>query len=290
MMGWATDKRVRQNLRDIVLVTLGAALCALSYVLFLIPHHIVPGGVTGIAMLLNYLLRTPVGLVTIVINIPLFIWGLREIGRPFVLKSFLGMLLSSFFIDVLTYVVRLHTVTESRILAAIYGGILLGSGLGLVFRGNGSTGGSDIIGQILSHRSNLSTGMAIMLVDFLVISFSAVTFSSIEAALYGYGTLFLSTRVLDFVIEGWSYARALFIITEKPEVIIGALTGDLGRGATRLSGKGGFTGLQRDVIYCVVAKREVSLIKRYIKSIDPGAFVVISDVYEVLGEGFRPRA
>jgi uncharacterized membrane-anchored protein YitT (DUF2179 family) len=277
------------NVRDIVVITVGSAIAALAYVLFLIPYNIVPGGVSGVAMLLHHFLKTPVGLVAIALNVPIFIWGMRELGRMFGVKSVVGMVLSSLLIDFFTYVVKLHSVTNNPILAAVYGGILLGVGLGVVFRGNGSTGGTDIVGQVLSRHSNFSTGVAIMLIDFVVISAAGLSFRRIEYALYGYGALFLSTRVIDFVLEGWSYARALLIITDKPDVVVGAITGDLGRGATRLHGQGGFTGAERDVIYCVVTKREVQLIKRYIQGIDPKAFVVITDVFEVLGEGFKPR-
>jgi len=282
-------RNVLLNVRDVVVIMVGSAITALAYVLFLIPHHIVPGGVSGVAMLLHYVVKTPVGLVAIALNVPIFIWGMRELGRMFGVKSVVGVVLSSLLIDFFTYVVKLHSVTNSRILAAVYGGIVLGVGLGVVFRGNGSTGGTDIVGQILSRHSNFSTGVAILVIDFVVISLAGLTTHSVESALYGYGALFLSTRVIDFVLEGWSYARALLIFTDKPDVVVGAITGDLGRGATRLHGQGGFTGTERDVIYCVVTKREVQLIKRYIQGIDPKAFVVITDVFEVLGEGFKPR-
>jgi uncharacterized membrane-anchored protein YitT (DUF2179 family) len=277
------------NVRDGAVIAVGAALVALAYALFLIPHHIVPGGVSGLSIILHFLLKTPVGLVVIVLNVPIFVWGLREIGRVYAVKSIVGMVLSALLIDFFTYVVKFHSVTSNKLLAAIYGGILLGVGLGIVFRGNGSTGGTDIVGQVLSRHSNFSTGVAIMVADFVVISLSGLVFHSIESALYGYAALFLSSRVIDFVIEGWSYARALLIISEHSERITEMITRDLGRGATRLHGSGGFTGQVRDVIYCVVTKREIPMFKRYIKSIDPQAFVVITDVYEVLGEGFKPR-
>jgi len=277
------------NVRDVLVITVGSALAALSYVLFLVPHHIVPGGVSGISMVLHYLLKTPVGLVAIAINVPIFIWGFREIGRTFAVKSVIGMVLSALMIDFFTYVVKLHPATNNKILATVYGGILLGVGLGIVFRGNGSTGGSDIVGQVLSRHSNLSTGVAIAVIDFVVISLSGLTSHSLESALYGYGALFLSSRVIDFVIEGWSYARALWIISERPDDIAEVITFQLGRGATKLAGKGGYTGTDRDVIYCVITKREIPMLKRAIKRIDPKAFVVITDVYEVLGEGFRTR-
>jgi uncharacterized membrane-anchored protein YitT (DUF2179 family) len=283
-------KSLRLNARDFAVITIGSGVTALAYVLFLVPNKVVPGGVSGLAMVLHYLLRTPVGLVTIAINVPIFLWGIKELGRSYGIKSVLGIALSSLLVDFFSYIVKLHPATNNKILAAVYGGIMLGVGLGIVFRGNGSTGGTDIIGQILSRHSNFSTGVAILVIDFIVISLAGLTTHSVELALYGYGALFLSSRVIDFVLEGWSYARALLIISEQPDRIATAITEELGRGATILAGTGGHTGFERDVIYCVVTKREIPMLKRYIKAIDPKAFVVITDVFEVLGEGFRPRA
>ncbi len=274
---------------DVLLIAFGSALMGVSYAVFLIPHQIVPGGVGGLSIILHHFLKTPVGLTNVVLNVPIFIIGIRTLGKTFGIKSILGIILFSFFIDFFDYGVRLPSVTDNRILAAIYGGILLGVGLGIVFRGRGSTGGSDIIGQIINRYTNITTGMGILITDFIIISLSGITFRSFEIPLYGYLALFLSSRVLDFVVEGFSYARAAIIISEKTTEISEGIMKDMSRGVTRLHGRGGYTDTEKDVLLVVVSRREVPIIRQLVKEKDPGAFVIITDVYEVLGKGFRPR-
>ena len=281
--------RVGRLVLNILLIVAGSALMALGYVLFLIPHKIVPGGAGGIAMVLNHFFNTPVGLVIVVLNVPLFIIGIRVLGKSYGVKSVLGIIISSALIDVFGYLVPLKTATTNPILACVFGGLLLGGGLGLVFRGGGSTGGSDIIGQLISRRTNLSTGTAILLVDATIISAAGVSFGNLELALYGYLNLYLQTRAIDLVLEGLSYTRAMFIISDAALSISRAITSTMNRGATLLNAQGGFTGKSRQVLFCVMSKREVLRARDIARAIDPKAFIIITDVYEVLGEGFRPR-
>jgi len=262
---------------------------ALAYNLFLIPHHIVPGGAGGIAMILNYFYAVPVGLTILVINIPLFILGVKVIGRTYGVKSILGIAVSSLLIDGFTYVLRLGPATDNKMLASIFGGILLGAGLGLVFRGGGSTGGSDIVGQVLNRYTNLSTGTAILAVDFVVITAAGICFGQLELALYGYLNLYLATRAIDLVLEGLSYTRALFIISDSAGDVARAITETMNRGATVLSATGAYSREKKDMVFSVMAKREVPRAREIVREIDPHAFIIITDVYEVLGEGFKPR-
>jgi len=275
--------------RDILLVVAGSAVVALSYVLFLIPHKVVPGGVGGISMILAHFFRTPVGLVIIILNVPLFVLGARTMGTGYAAKSVLGIALSSGLIDFFEYAVPVGPATDNPILAAVFGGIMLGTGLGLVFRGGGSTGGSDIVGQLLGKTTNFSTGTALLVVDGAVITAAGISFGSFELALYGFLNLYLSTRAIDIVLEGLSYTRAMFIISTRAEEIARAITTKMNRGATLLSGVGAHTGQSRPMVYCVMARREVSRIRDLVREIDPEAFITITDVYEVLGEGFKPR-
>jgi len=205
--------------RDILLVVAGSAVVALSYVLFLIPHKVVPGGVGGISMILAHFFRTPVGLVIIILNVPLFVLGARTMGTGYAAKSVLGIALSSGLIDFFEYAVPVGPATDNPILAAVFGGIMLGTGLGLVFRGGGSTGGSDIVGQLLGKTTNFSTGTALLVVDGAVITAAGISFGSFELALYGFLNLYLSTRAIDIVLEGLSYTRAMFIISTRAEEI-----------------------------------------------------------------------
>ncbi len=272
------------------MLLIGSAVMALSFNLFLIPHKVVPGGVTGISMLLNHVLGTPVGIMTMVLNVPLFIIGIKVLGKSYGIKSLAGMVVSSLLIDFFTYIVPLQSATDDIILACVFGGITLGAGLGLVFKGGGSTGGSDIVGSVLNRVTNLSTGSAILAVDFLIISAAGLVFSNLELSLYGFLNLYLGTRTIDLVLEGVSYTRAVFVVSEKVEELTRIITHGMGRGATLLHGQGAFSHMPKEVIMCVMSKKEIPRLRHMVRSADPKAFLIITDVYEVLGEGFKPRA
>ncbi|MBN2621133.1 YitT family protein [candidate division WOR-3 bacterium] len=270
-------------------IFLGCIIGALSYSVFLIPHQIVPGGVTGIAMVLFFLFKTPVGIITIALNIPLFMIAIKTLGFKYAIKSVIAIIIMNLLIDLFVYTVKIPSPTENIILGALYGGLLLGLGLGLVFRGGASTGGTDIIGQVMSKHSNLSVGMWIMITDFVVITMAGLTTLSVEKALLGYLALFLSSKVIDLVLEGMDYARALFIISDKHEAIVDEIYEQTKRGVTILDGFSPYTKEKRPVIMCVITKKQTALFKSLVQDIDPKAFVIVTDVFEVLGEGFRRR-
>ncbi|HTW91230.1 MAG TPA: YitT family protein [bacterium] len=283
------NRRLLREVGQSAYIVIGSAVVALSYNLFLIPHHIVPGGAGGIAMILNYFFAVPVGLTILVLNIPLFVLGMKTLGRAYAVKSILGIAFSSLLIDGFTYILHLGPATDNKILACIFGGITLGAGLGLVFRGGGSTGGSDIVGMVLNRYTNLSTGTAILAVDFVVITAAGFCFGQFELALYGYLNLYLQTRAIDLVLEGLSYTRALFIISDSADAIARAITSRMNRGATVLAATGAYSQERKDMVFSVMAKREIARAREIVRETDPRAFVVITDVYEVLGEGFKPR-
>lgn len=282
-------KRILPHLFSLLLIVVGSLVSGLAYAWFLLPHRVVPGGVSGVAMILNYFLDTPVGLVTIVLNIPLFVVGIRVLGSTYGFKSMLGMVLSSLAIDFFTYVVPLAPATQNVMLACIFGGLVLGAGLGLVFRGGGSTGGTDILGQVINHYTNLSTGTAILVIDFAIILLAGAAYNNLELALYGFLNVYLQTRAIDLVLEGVSYTRAMFIVSDDAEKISRAITRQMRRGATVLHATGAYTFTRKDVVFSVMSKREVSRARAIAKQIDKKAFIIITDVYEVLGEGFKPR-
>ena len=282
-------KFIVKQINSSILIIVGSVFTALSYVLFLIPQHIVPGGVTGIAMIGNRLLSFPVGIATIILNIPLFILATKVQGKMYTVKSIIAVIISSLMIDFATYALHLSKATNNKILAALYGGIMLGIGLGIIFRAQASTGGTDIIGQIINRYSNFSTGTAILGVDFIIISAAGIIFKNIELALYGYMTLYLSTKVIDIVLEGFSYTRAAFIITDKSQLINKTILEKLERGVTKLQGYGGYSNQIKEVLFVVLSKRQIPELVSLTKDIDPNAFIVITDVYEVLGRGFHPR-
>ncbi|MBN2207175.1 MAG: YitT family protein [Candidatus Aminicenantes bacterium] len=282
-----TPEEIRRLAVNLALIGLGSVFMALSYALFLIPHHFVPGGVSGIAIILNYFFRLPVGAMMLSLNIPILLLGTRVMGRDYALKSLLGMGVSAALIDVFDRVLRLGSATENPILASIYGGILLGVGLGFVFRGRATTGGSDIIGQILNKYTGVTIGFGIMIVDFLVISASGIAYRNLEAPLYGYIVLFLSTKVLDMILEGWNYSKLVMITSTRTDAIEDFILKKLDRSGTALKSRSLFLNREGEIILTVIHRKQLSELRDFIKRVDPDAFVIINDTYTVLGKGFK---
>lgn len=280
-------KTLRRNLADLALVVLGSIIMGIGYSLFLIPHHFVPGGVSGIAMIVNYFSKLPLGMLIMVLNIPVFILGIKIMGRKYALRSLLGMVISSLFIDLFQEILGLKSATDNAILAAIYGGFMLGVGLGLVFRGRASTGGSDILGQILNRWTGMSVGIAIMLIDFFIISASGVAFKQLEAPLYGYIVLFISSNVIDMILEGWNYTKMVLITSTKNDEIQDFILNTLDRGGTALRSRGLYLNREGETILTVIHRKQLPELRRFVKETDPNAFVIINDTYAVLGKGFK---
>jgi uncharacterized membrane-anchored protein YitT (DUF2179 family) len=273
--------------RNALLVFVGCAIQGLAYAMFLIPHHFVPGGVSGIAIIINYFASFPVGVLIMVFNVPIFLLGLKTMGRRYVLSSLAGMVASSLFIDFFNRILKLPSATANPVLAAIYGGIVLGIGLGIVFRGRASTGGSDIVGMVLHKFTGMSIGYGIMVTDFVVISASGLALRSLEAPLYGYLVLFLSTKLIDMVLEGWNYSKLVIIISTRTGEIADVILKGLERGGTALRSRSLYLNREGEVILTVVHRKQLAELKARIKAIDPDAFVIINDTYDVLGRGFK---
>jgi len=283
-------KHLKSEIKNIFFILSGSIVLGLAYSLFLIPHHIVPGGVSGIAIILNYFFKFPVGLTSILLNIPILYLGVKVLGGKYGIRTIGGMLILNFAIDFMHEILKLPSATENSLLASIYGGILLGLGLGLVFKGRASTGGTDVIGMVINKWTGISVGVGIFIVDFFIISTSGFAYHSLEAPLIGYLTLFLSSKVIDFVLEGWTYAKLALIITEKENSVKDFILKEMGRGGTFLHGETFYLGKPRKVIMTVISRKEFPILRQEIKNIDPGSFVIITDVYEVVGKGFRTRS
>lgn len=275
------------KLRNPLLILLGCAVNGLAYALFLIPHHFVPGGVSGIAIIINYFAGLPVGALIFILNGPVFLLGLKIMGRKYILSSLVGMALTSVFIDLFNKIIGLPSATANPILASIYGGVMLGAGLGIVFRGRASTGGSDIIGLVISKFTGMTVGYSIMIIDFVVISASGLALRSLEAPLYGYLVLFLSTKVIDLVLEGWNYSKLVIITSARTEEIAEFILSGLERSGTALRSRSLYLNRQGEVILTVVHRKQLAELKSRVREIDPEAFVIISDTYDVLGRGFK---
>lgn len=280
--------RLPKVIWDFFVITLGAALMALSYDLFLVPHNIAAGGAAGLAVIFHYLFKLPVGTMIFVINIPLFIWGLMEFGKKFGFRTIYAVFMTSFLTDFFQATWHLKAATQNTILASIYGAVLLGLGLGLVFRHQATTGGSDIVAQILAKHTNATPGLGIMIVDFFIIALAGLTFKKVDLALLGFTTLYVSSRILDLILEGPSYNKAAYIISDHYELIRGEVVLGMDRGGTLWVGKGFYKGTERTILFCVVSRKELAQLREIVKALDPKAFMVVTDAKEVLGHGFTP--
>jgi uncharacterized membrane-anchored protein YitT (DUF2179 family) len=267
-------------------LTAGAICIALSLDLFLIPNDVVSGGLTGVAQILHTLFGTPVGVVSLLMNIPLFVLGWRYLGGlTFGARTLYATIALSVAIDLLAPLAQRFSVDEP-LLYVFYGGFLDGIGLGLVFRALGTTGGIDIIARFLQQWRGLRMGQSILILSALIFALAGWIYGATQV-LYALLVAYISGRVVDVVLEGFSYARSALIISNKPDDIRAALLHDLGRGVTTIEGRGGYTSEDRPVLLCVLAQSEISLLKSIVSDVDPGAFVVITEAAEVLGEGFK---
>ena len=303
----------KKAVRDYIFIAIGAAIMAIGIGVFLVDAKVVPGGVSGLSMAVYYLTggAFPIGVTIWLLNIPLFIWGVKELGTQFGTRTFVGFTLNSFFIDFFrgelpgfSFIQLQNTDTILRLrqddflFLILLGAALLGIGLGIVFKFRGSTAGSDIVAAIMQKRFGIKPGMAIMIIDFFVIVLAGFIIelkdlagdrSAMTLTLYALFLLFVSGRLVDAIIDGFDYARAAYIISDKNDEIAEVIMKDFSRGATAVKARGLYRNIDREIIFTVVALRELGKLTNAIKQIDPNAFVTVNNVHEVLGEGFRRR-
>jgi len=269
-------------------ILVGSVIQAFSMRLFLIPGSLVSGGVSGIAQLINHYTHWPVGLMIFIGNAPLFILGWRYLGGPrFALRTAVAVASFSFFTDFLTLFLPAKGLTQDLVLNSLYGGLILGVGLGLVYRGQATSGGSDILGRILNDRLGISISQAYLVTDSLVVLSAGFVFGWTQA-LYGLVMLYVSGLAAEISSEGSGVFRTALIVTNQAEAVTQAIIKNLERGVTILPGTGGYTGSPRPVLYCVITRAEVNQLKALVREADPKAFMVIGVVHEALGEGFKP--
>ena len=278
---------VKKTLFPTLMITLASACYALGFVWCYAPNGIAFGGITGVAQIINYLIPVlPIGVTVILLNIPLFLLGWRLIGGHLLVSSLYAMFISSVFIDVLT---PLHDWQPmDPMLACIFGGVLMGLSLGLVFQQGATTGGTDLIARLLKLKlSWLPMGRLLMGIDLAVILAVAAVFGTLKAAMYGLVALYICSIVMDGVLYGMDNAKVAYIISDKNKEISDVLVKDLDRGVTVLHGQGAYTGAEKDVLMCAFKQGEITAIKQAVKGVDPAAFLIVCDAHEVLGEGFR---
>jgi uncharacterized membrane-anchored protein YitT (DUF2179 family) len=278
-------RRALRNVADYLTIALGAVIVAANVPLFLEPNQVVSTGVTGLGMLAFYLWGWPIGLVTFALNVPLLLAGIRWGGGfKFFLRTIFAVVVMTAAIDLLSPV--LPSITGDPLIYTLFGGLLDGVGIGLVLRGRGTTGGTDIVAQLLNRYRGLPFGQVFILINAAIL-LGAAAVVGIVPVLYALIVNFVSGRVVDVVQEGVGLARAAFIVSEEDHRIRRAIFEQLDRGVTLLEARGGYTEQLQPALYVVVSRSQVTRLKRLIAEIDPAAFVVISEAHEVLGEGFR---
>ncbi len=278
---------VRRELLDYLGILVGVSLTSLALSWLQIPNKIAAGGVSGLAIVLYYLWGWSVSWTMFMLNLPLFLACLWVFGPRFGAKTLFGAAFISITLEFWDKVVHLQPLTREPLLAALYGGVVAGIGMGLAFRFRGTTGGTDLAAQLLHRFTGISVGQSLLFFDGSIIALAGLVFRSTELALYAIITLFVTGKVVDIILEGFDYAKAAFIISEHSEAIGQKILSELQRGATGLSGRGLYSTTRKEVILCVISRAEVSKMKELVHQIDPKAFVIISDVHEVLGEGFK---
>ena len=277
-----------RSISDYLLIILGGFVQALALRTFLIPSQLVGGGISGVAQLLHYLWRTPVGMITLLANIPLFVIGWRYLGGPrFALRTILSVVSFTVFTDILIALTGQAPITDDILLNSLYGGIILGIGLGLVYLGRGTSGGTDILTRILNQRLGMSISLAYMITDSFAVLLAGFFFSW-DKSLYGLIMIYLSGVAADMVSQGTNVIREAMIITDETEKVVTAITQGLGRGTTIINAKGGYTNKNRPIVFCVVTAGEVMRLKAIVHEADPDAFMVVGHANEALGEGFKP--
>ena len=265
-----------------VQILLGALIGGAAYPLFLTPNRIAPGGITGVATILNHLLHWPVGTVSLALNLPLFLISWKAMGRIFAFRSLVATVLFSLFIDILP----LQPMTNDPLLGALYGGVLLGIGLGLIMRGGATTGGSDMIARMVHRRFPfISTGAFLFAIDFAVVTAAGFLIGTTEA-LYALINIFLTAKVMDVVIIGFSSNKACFVISDRWQEISGRVLREMNRGVTQLIARGAWTGTERPTLLCVISRSEIMAFKRILREEDENAFVIIVEAHEAIGDGF----
>lgn len=267
-------------------IILGCLIGGAAYPLFLVPNSIAPGGLSGLAMVLNHLFHWPVGMTSLIMNIPLFLVGYKAMGKLFVWRSLVATVVFSLSIDL----IKLQAMTVDPLLGTLYGGLLLGVGLGLILRGGATTGGTDMIARMVHSRMPFITvGVFLLMIDCVVVILAGAVMGTSEG-LYAMISIFIFSKVIDMVMAGFSSNKACFIITKQWDGVTRKILRDMNRGVTQLTARGAYSGEERPVVLCVASRQEVARLKDIVREADENAFMFVTEAHEALGEGFSKLA
>ena len=270
---------------EIILTIIGSSIMAVGISLFLLPNQLSSGGIAGIATITYYLLKIPMGTMILLINIPLFLFSFFKIGKSFFIKSLIGTISLSYFID---FFDKFEHLTNDRLLACIYGGILIGLGTAILLKANSSTGGSDLISFIIKeYKPSIRPSNVITLIDIGIIALNVIFFREIEIGLYSAIAIYIMGKIIDILFEGIDFTKLLLIISNHTEEIAKEIGQKVQRGATGIYGKGMYTNEDKLILMCAASRGDVNRIKLIAKKIDPKSFIIITNSREVVGLGFK---
>ena len=277
--------KIKKEIIEIISIIVGAMIMAFGISMFLLPNKLSSGGFSGIATMVYYFFKVPMGVTNILLNIPLFVWATFKIGKNFFFNSILGTISLSVFLDLFD---KLQPLTQDSFLACIYGGILVGVGTAIILKANSSTGGTELISNLTKeYNSNLKVGSVIVIIDIVVVIINMIVFKEIEIALYSAIAIYIMGKIIDILFEGIYFTKLIFIISDKNEEIAQNIGNDIRRGTTGLFGRGMYTNKQKLILMCAATRRDVIRVKQKAKKIDPQAFIIISNAREVFGVGFK---
>lgn len=297
-MAYKEEKFLSKNwIINYSMVLCGAFILASSFVFFITPYKIVPGGVYGLSIIIHYLTKgvfsfapegLPVGTMGLILDIPLTIVGMRILGHNFGIKNIFGLVMSSVFIDSITLYWGYKPLVENdALLSSIFGGVLFGVGMGIIFKAKGATGGTDTLAMIIAKYTRAPLGQLLIYIDSVVVLIGLIAFRDWKIPLYSWIVIFITGKVIDYIMQGASYDKTVFIISEKYEEIRHKILYDIERGGTMFRAEGMYEGKEKRIIFCNLNRRELAILQEYINEIDPDAFLTVMDANEVIGNGFK---
>ena len=275
-----------RHTKSILTIIFGAAIYAFGLTYFVVPHHLFEGGATGITLITYYLFNIPISVLNLIINIPLFILAWKIFGAKTLYSSLLGTISLSIWLAIFEKIPLSFNLEGDLVIVALVAGVLLGLGLGIIFNAGGTTGGTDIVARILNKYTNISVGKLLFALDFLILMLILIIFQDLRLVTYTLLFDFIVSRVIDLIGEGGYAGKGFMIITQKPMEVADKINEELGRGVTFISGQGYYSQKDLKIIYCIVARNEMIKMKELIHTIDPRAFITITEAHEILGEGF----
>lgn len=276
---------LKKTILEILGTIVGALILAIAISLFLLPNKLSSGGVSGIATIIYYLFKLPMGTSIILINIPLFLISILKIGKTFFVKSMIGTISLSIFIDILD---KFEPLTHDRFLACIYGGIIMGVGTAIILKVNSSTGGTDLVSYIAKiYRPTIKVGEIIFLIDIVIVTSNMIFLKEIEIGLYSAIAIYLMGKIIDILFEGIYFTKLIYIISDKTEEIAKEIGKNIGRGTTGIYGKGMFTNEDKLILMCAVTRKDIASVIQIITEIDKKSFVIVTNSREVWGLGFK---